>query len=164
MQYARAHLAPWASQHMPELQRVLASLAFGAASKVSAYKELFSEGRWASLLEHFLRELYRLHALLPESALTVHLQVRATHTRPTHADSAAAGGWPKHGCVAGRCCGLRVLSSSAARFSTCKSLFQLTSGIRPPVAMVSVSCALGGNISMQAMAVKHSGNTARTDS
>lgn len=74
VQYARAHLAPWASQHMPELQRVLASLAFGAASKVSAYKELFSEGRWASLLEHFLRELYRLHALLPESALTVHLQ------------------------------------------------------------------------------------------
>jgi hypothetical protein len=61
---------------MPELQRVLAALVFGRSTKVATYKALFSEGRWASLLELFLRELYRLHALLPESALTVHLQVR----------------------------------------------------------------------------------------
>lgn len=60
---------------MPELQRALAALVFGRNTKVSPYKALFSEGRWASLLELFLRELYRLHALLPESALTVHLQV-----------------------------------------------------------------------------------------
>lgn len=60
---------------MPELQRVLAVLVFGLHTKVSPYKALFSEGRWATLLELFLRELYRLHALLPESALTVHLQV-----------------------------------------------------------------------------------------
>lgn len=74
--YARAHLAPWAPQHMPELQRVLAALVFGARTKLTTYKALFSEARWTSLLELFLRELYRLHALLPESALTVHLQVR----------------------------------------------------------------------------------------
>lgn len=73
--YARTHLAPWAPQHMPELQRVLAALVFGRGTKLVTYKALFSEGRWASLLELFLRELYRLHALLPESALTVHLQV-----------------------------------------------------------------------------------------
>jgi hypothetical protein len=74
--YARTHLAPWAPQHMPELQRVLAALVFGRGTKLATYQSLFSEGRWASLLELFLRELYRLHALLPESALTVHLQVR----------------------------------------------------------------------------------------
>lgn len=74
--YARVHLAPWAPQHMPELQRVLAALVFGARTKLTTYKALFSEARWTSLLELFLRELYRLHALLPESALTVHLQVR----------------------------------------------------------------------------------------
>lgn len=74
--YARTHLAPWAPQHMPELQRVLAALVFGSSTKVAPYKALFAEGRWAALLELFLRELYKLHALLPESALTVHLQVR----------------------------------------------------------------------------------------
>lgn len=72
--YARTHLAPWAPQHMPELQRVLAALVFGCRTKLTTYKALFSEGRWTALLELFLRELYRLHALLPESALTVHLQ------------------------------------------------------------------------------------------
>jgi hypothetical protein len=81
--YARTHLAPWAPQHMPELQRVLGALVFGASTKVAPYKALFSEGRWSLLLELFLRELYKLHALLPESALTVHLQVRG---------SGAAGG------------------------------------------------------------------------
>jgi hypothetical protein len=61
---------------MPELQRVLAALVFGSSTKVAPYKALFAEGRWALLLELFLRELFKLHALLPESALTVHLQVR----------------------------------------------------------------------------------------
>jgi hypothetical protein len=60
---------------MPELQRALATLAFPASTRLAAYKALFAEGQWASLLELFHRELYRMHCLLPESQLTVHLQV-----------------------------------------------------------------------------------------
>lgn len=73
--YSRLHLAPWAPAHMPELQRVLATLAFSPTTKVAAYRALFSEQQWAALLELFHKELYRLHSLLPESQLTVQLQV-----------------------------------------------------------------------------------------
>jgi len=74
--YAQRHLAPWAPAHMPELQRALATLAFKSSTKVAAYKVLFQEQQWIALLELFHKELYRLHCLLPESQLTVHLQVR----------------------------------------------------------------------------------------
>lgn len=73
--YARQHLAPWASQHMPELQRALATLALPASTRLPAYKALFEEGQWDSLLELFQRELTRMHCLLPESQLSVLLQV-----------------------------------------------------------------------------------------
>ena len=74
--YARKHLAPWAPQHMAELQRALATLALTASTKVAPYKALFSEQQWHVLLELFHKELYRLHNLLPESQLEIHLQVR----------------------------------------------------------------------------------------
>jgi hypothetical protein len=61
---------------MPELQRALATLAFKSSTNVAAYKVLFQEQQWIALLELFHKELYRLHCLLPESQLTVHLQVR----------------------------------------------------------------------------------------
>jgi macrophage erythroblast attacher len=65
---------------MPQLQRALATLAFGTRTlaerpKLAPYAALFSDAAWGSLLEAFHRELYRLHCLLPESALSVHLQV-----------------------------------------------------------------------------------------
>eukprot|EP00878_Enallax_costatus_P013554 GHUV01014172.1.p1 GENE.GHUV01014172.1~~GHUV01014172.1.p1 ORF type:complete len:229 (+),score=67.21 GHUV01014172.1:131-817(+) len=72
--YARKHLAPWAPQHMAELQRALATLALTANTKVVPYKALFSEQQWSVLLELFHKELYRLHNLLPESQLEIHLQ------------------------------------------------------------------------------------------
>jgi hypothetical protein len=78
--YARAHLAPLAQQpasahHLPELQRALATLAAGPATKVPRYRALFADTAWTGLLEQFHREMYRLQGLAPASALAVHLQV-----------------------------------------------------------------------------------------
>lgn len=42
---------------------------------INARRQLFEEGQWVALRELFLKELYRLQSLPPESMLTVHLQV-----------------------------------------------------------------------------------------
>jgi hypothetical protein len=44
--YARRHLAPWAPQHMGELQRALGALAFGPRPRCSRYQALFEDGAW----------------------------------------------------------------------------------------------------------------------
>ncbi|KAG2439978.1 hypothetical protein HXX76_004096 [Chlamydomonas incerta] len=89
--HARSHLAPWVAgaaagagaaappqqqQYMVELQRAVATLAFPAAARerMPAYKALFEESAWRGLADLFLRDLYRLHSLTPESLLTVYLQ------------------------------------------------------------------------------------------
>ena len=38
IKHARAHLAPWAGQHMAELQRAVATLAFTSATKCAPYR------------------------------------------------------------------------------------------------------------------------------
>jgi hypothetical protein len=43
--YARRHLAPWAPQHMAELQRAAALLAFQAGTQCAPYKALFAGER-----------------------------------------------------------------------------------------------------------------------
>lgn len=43
--YARRHLAPWAGQYMPELQRAAALLAFQAGTQCGPYQQLFEEER-----------------------------------------------------------------------------------------------------------------------
>lgn len=43
-----------------------------------AYRALFSDAAWAGLLDAFHQELFRLHCLMPESSLAVHLQARAS--------------------------------------------------------------------------------------
>lgn len=94
--YARSHLAPWASAgHMPQLQRALATLAFGTRTlaerpKLAPYAALFSDAAWGSLLEAFHRELYRLHCLLPESALSVHLQAGLVALKNTPSTASAS--------------------------------------------------------------------------
>lgn len=48
--YARCHLAPWAGQYLPELQRAAALLAFQADTLCAPYKQLFDDARvggWA---------------------------------------------------------------------------------------------------------------------
>ncbi|KXZ46821.1 hypothetical protein GPECTOR_40g555 [Gonium pectorale] len=72
--HARAHLAPWAGTYMAELQRAVATLVFTPATRVPAYASLFAEGAWRSLADLFLRDLYRLNSLTPESLLMVYLQ------------------------------------------------------------------------------------------
>uniref|UniRef100_A0A7S0WRW8 Macrophage erythroblast attacher n=1 Tax=Chlamydomonas leiostraca TaxID=1034604 RepID=A0A7S0WRW8_9CHLO len=72
--HARAHLAPWAGQHMGELQRAVATLAFGAHTGCARYAPLFDASQWEGLVTLFLQDLYRLHSLPPESQLVVHLQ------------------------------------------------------------------------------------------
>ena len=76
LKYARAHLAPWAGAHLPELQRALAALAFRAGTACEPYAALFAPAAWARLAELFRCEVYRLHSLPPESQLVVHLQAR----------------------------------------------------------------------------------------
>ncbi|GIL58864.1 hypothetical protein Vafri_13831 [Volvox africanus] len=72
--YARAHLAPWAGQYMAELQRAVATLVFTPQTRCNAYRTLFDESQWRTLADLFLRDMYRLHSLTPESLLNVHLQ------------------------------------------------------------------------------------------
>ena len=43
--YARRHLAPWAPQHMPELQRAAALLAFQAGTQCAPYRQLLDDAR-----------------------------------------------------------------------------------------------------------------------
>lgn len=47
--YARRHLAPWAPQHLPELQRAAALLAFQAGTQCAPYKALFAAERVGAL-------------------------------------------------------------------------------------------------------------------
>lgn len=72
--HARAHLAPFAAQHMAELQRAVATLAFGPKTACPAYAPLFADSAWAALRDAFLRDLYRHHNLTPEPLLAIHLQ------------------------------------------------------------------------------------------
>ena len=58
--YARRHLAPWAGQHMQELQRAAALLAFQAGTQCAPYRQLFEEER--------VRGAPRQPDSLPESA------------------------------------------------------------------------------------------------
>eukprot|EP00775_Hariotina_reticulata_P009235 gene9235-9400_t len=94
--YARRHLAPWAPAHMPELQRALATLAFKSSTNVAAYKALFQEQQWTALLELFHKELYRLHCLLPESQLTVHLQAGLVALKTPPSSSSSSREDPMH--------------------------------------------------------------------
>eukprot|EP00887_Chlorella_sp_A99_P005679 scaffold1.g5679.t1 len=72
--YARAHLAPWAGQHMQRLQHVTALLAFTAATSCPRYAPLLEEARWGELVGLFHQELHRLNLLPPTSLLSIHLQ------------------------------------------------------------------------------------------
>ncbi|KAG2495243.1 hypothetical protein HYH03_006516 [Edaphochlamys debaryana] len=74
--YARTNLAPWASSYMKELQRAVAALAFPPAlrQRCAVYRVLFEDSQWRALADLFLKDLYRLNSLTPESLLTVHLQ------------------------------------------------------------------------------------------
>lgn len=72
--YARRNLAPWAGLYMAELQRAVTALVFTPTTRSTVYRALFDESQWRSLADLFLRDLYRLNSLTPESLLHVYLQ------------------------------------------------------------------------------------------
>lgn len=74
IQYAKKHLAPWASLYLPEFQRTVASLVFTDKTTCSVYKPLFDEQQWEVLIDAFYKELYRLSFLPQESLLSIYLQ------------------------------------------------------------------------------------------
>ncbi|KAK9828193.1 hypothetical protein WJX74_002482 [Apatococcus lobatus] len=80
--YARAHLAPWASSYLPELQHAVCTLAFRADTTCQRYQQLFADAQWLLLKEAFLAELYRLNSLPPESQLNVHMQAGLSALKP----------------------------------------------------------------------------------
>lgn len=90
--YARRHLAPWASLYMAELQRAVATLAFTAKTRCTAYRSLFKDSQWDALVDLFLKELYRLQSLTPDSLLHVYLQagLSALKTLPDAPPASAA--------------------------------------------------------------------------
>jgi len=89
VQYARTHLAPWASQLMPELQHAFAALVFAKNPSSKPYADLFDEGAWAKLTQLFLQDFYRMHSLPPSPLLSVHLQagLSVLKTPQSYADS-----------------------------------------------------------------------------
>lgn len=86
--YAKRNLAPWAPQHMEELQRVIATIAFQsrlhpchqqmvclrAQTSFERYKELFKEDRWEIVIGQYYEALYRLNCLTSQPLLSIHLQ------------------------------------------------------------------------------------------
>lgn len=82
--YARRNLAPWAPQHMEELQRVIATIAFQEDTKCQRYKELFLPERWDSIIEEFHDALYRLNWLTSQSLLSIHLQAGLSALKTPH--------------------------------------------------------------------------------
>ncbi len=74
IQYARAHLAPWAGLYMKELQQAVATLALTRHTRCQPYRSFFEESRWQALADLFHRDLYSLNSLPRESPLVAHLQ------------------------------------------------------------------------------------------
>ncbi|CAG9467184.1 unnamed protein product [Pedinophyceae sp. YPF-701] len=74
LKYARQYLAPAAKDSLPALQRAVAAIAFGPATKCARYAHLFHPDRWDDLVEIFLGDVYRLNSLPSKSLLAIHLQ------------------------------------------------------------------------------------------
>lgn len=72
--YARKYLAPWASTHMKELQRVLATLAFKSNTECTTYKVLFEPKQWDYLIDQFKQEFCKIYGMTLEPLLNIYLQ------------------------------------------------------------------------------------------
>ncbi|KQK07354.1 hypothetical protein BRADI_2g34760v3 [Brachypodium distachyon] len=76
--YGRKYLAPWASTHMKELQRVFATLVFRSTTNCVPYKVLFELNQWDSLVDQFKQEFYKLYGMTLEPLLNIYLQAGLT--------------------------------------------------------------------------------------
>ncbi|PKA56077.1 hypothetical protein AXF42_Ash015562 [Apostasia shenzhenica] len=78
IEYARKFLAPWASTHMKELQRAMATLAFRSNTECATYSVLFEAKQWDFLIDQFKQEFYKLFGLTAEPLLNIFLQAGLT--------------------------------------------------------------------------------------
>ncbi|CAI5506079.1 unnamed protein product [Closterium sp. Naga37s-1] len=72
--YARAHLAPFAASHLPQLQQALATLALRSSTQCPKYKALFAQSQWESLQQLFHRTACDLHGLPHPPLLHIYMQ------------------------------------------------------------------------------------------
>ncbi|KAG9160832.1 hypothetical protein Leryth_008652 [Lithospermum erythrorhizon] len=72
--YARKYLAPWGTTDMKELQKVMATLAFGRTTECDTYKVLFDSKQWDYLVEQFKQEFCKLYGMTLEPLLNIYLQ------------------------------------------------------------------------------------------
>ncbi|XP_011018776.1 PREDICTED: macrophage erythroblast attacher [Populus euphratica] len=72
--YARKYLAPWATTHMKEMQRVFAIVAFKSNPDCAVYKVFFEPKQWDYLVEQFKQEFCRLYGMTLEPLLNIFLQ------------------------------------------------------------------------------------------
>jgi macrophage erythroblast attacher len=86
--YARGYLEPWATLYMAELQRAVATLAFSPRTRCAPYKALFEDAQWEMLVELFLKDLYRMHGLTPDSMLHVYIQAGLAALKTSNAGEA----------------------------------------------------------------------------
>lgn len=73
--YARAHLVPFAEDHLPQFKRVLVLLVFRRHTKCARYRALLDDARWTDLAAAFLTELLKTCNLSPVPLLELQLQV-----------------------------------------------------------------------------------------
>ncbi|KAI9207108.1 CTLH/CRA C-terminal to lish motif domain-containing protein [Polychytrium aggregatum] len=74
IQYARKHLTPWSATHLKEIQRAMGLLAFRPDTSSETYREVYSDARWAMLLEQFRVDNYALNNLTSQPSLKTSLQ------------------------------------------------------------------------------------------
>ncbi|KAK9890601.1 hypothetical protein WA026_011966 [Henosepilachna vigintioctopunctata] len=74
IKHARKYFGNFEDEHLPQIQRVMALLAFPVDTQLSPYKSLFNESRWDTLIEEFRQENYRLFQLASQSVFAVALQ------------------------------------------------------------------------------------------
>lgn len=74
--YARAHLAAFAPDYLPEFKAAMALLVFGPRTRCARYAALLAEARWQEVADIFLADLLRSHNLSPVPLLELLLQAR----------------------------------------------------------------------------------------
>lgn len=76
--FARAHLAPFATDELPLFKQALALLVFRRGTSCPRYAQLLHVERWSTLAGLFLQDLFKIHGMSPISPLEVHLQAGLT--------------------------------------------------------------------------------------
>jgi len=84
VKHARKYFSVVDHEHMPKVQQLMGLLAFTEDTKVSPYMELFSDERWADLVEEFRSENFNLHQVSGNSVFLVSLQCGLSALKTPH--------------------------------------------------------------------------------